>query len=152
MFCLKDIPGGGVKPFIPSSEQIPSLDCGPEEQKQEHKFWEDLREKLLGRDVNLGADDVTLRRQLKIVRNRSLACMMLANLFWLAFLSVMYMLLPPDNHVFGFVLCGIYSFSLVIQLIGMTVNKFRTIFRKFVVTTYGSRQPIWIGPRAKTKT
>ncbi|GAB1603483.1 hypothetical protein Ahia01_000629600 [Argonauta hians] len=110
----------------------------------EHHFWEELRVTILGTDVNLGANQATLKLRLRIMRNRLAGILLVCNTIWVCLLTGLYLTIPKHDTIFGIITCSIYSFSLVIQLIGLTAHKCDSFFREFVIKTFGRRHPIWI--------
>ncbi|CAI9728459.1 Hypothetical predicted protein [Octopus vulgaris] len=112
--------------------------------QKEQTFWEDLRVAILGTDVNLGTDQVTLKIRLKILRNRLVGILLLCNIIWACLLSGLYLTISKHDTIFGIITCSVYSFSLIIQLIGLTAHKCDSFFREFVIRTFGKKHPIWI--------
>uniref|UniRef100_A0A0L8HFA0 chitin synthase n=1 Tax=Octopus bimaculoides TaxID=37653 RepID=A0A0L8HFA0_OCTBM len=112
--------------------------------QKEQTFWEDLRVSILGTDVNLGTDQVTLKLRLKILRNRLVGILLLCNIIWACLLSSLYLTISKHDTIFGIITCSVYSFSLLIQLIGLTAHKCDSFFREFVIRTFGKKHPIWI--------
>ncbi|PVD30294.1 hypothetical protein C0Q70_09558 [Pomacea canaliculata] len=67
-----------------------SMSDGSPHEKKEFEFWESLRTRLLGNDVNTGLEKAELAERLRRLRNRSLTGLMVINALWLALLSYFY--------------------------------------------------------------
>ncbi|XP_050408224.2 uncharacterized protein LOC126823428 [Patella vulgata] len=120
-------------------------ETGSTELKEESLFWEKLQNTVLGTDVNQGKDKETLQRRLFVLRNRCVFAMVLLNTFWFSILTTIYVLI--DTDVICYILAGIFSFSLLVQLVGMTSYRLDNALRRYVLRKLCSSQPTWIKAR-----
>ncbi|KAK7496348.1 hypothetical protein BaRGS_00012513 [Batillaria attramentaria] len=125
---------------------------GNAQERDENAFWENLRERLLGNDVNRGLEREELANRLEKLRNRSLLGVMGINAVWLALLSYFYV--GTDSplsrlNLYGVISGALYGFTLVIQVIGMTICRVNYMLRKFAWYLYGDRYPMWVCAKNK---
>ncbi|XP_071110841.1 uncharacterized protein [Haliotis cracherodii] len=111
----------------------------------ERRFWEKLRKSLLGTNVNCGKDEASLRHNLKTLRDKCVITMVIMNTVWYSFLTSVYLLANSD--VICYVVAGVFSFSLVVQLVGLTSYKIDNSLRRHILRRAGPSHPLWVKDR-----
>ncbi|KAK7110943.1 hypothetical protein V1264_014736 [Littorina saxatilis] len=127
---------------------------GSTQELQENVFWEELRHRLLGNDVNIGLQRVELAEQLEQLRNRSLLGLMMINAVWLGVLSYFYVGVDSPLarlNLYGLISGALYGFTLVIQLIGMTICRVQHVLLMMARYLYGDIIPAWIWLKEKKR-
>ena len=127
---------------------------GSRQEQEENAFWEELRQRLLGNEVNTGLQRTELADRLKQLRNRSLVGLLIVNAMWLAMLSYFYMGLDTPLsrlNLYGLISGALYGFTLVIQVIGMTICRVNHILIRLARYLYGDTIPMWVAMKEKTQ-
>ena len=109
---------------------------------EEHRFWTNLKQTLLGGDVNCGESVRNLRRGLFELRNRCVLVLFVLNSAWYAILTSVYVFVSSDVVCYG--IASLFSFSLIVQLIGMTSYKMEEFLKRYVVKKMNSSDSFWI--------
>ena len=100
---------------------------------EENQFWIHLRKTYNGNDVNIGKSAVELSRGLCRLRYISMSLFLTFNLVWFTCLSCIYIFTGSD--VICYCVASAFSFSLLIQLIGLTCYKCNYLLRKYLKAT-----------------
>lgn len=127
---------------------------GSLQEQEENAFWETLRHRLLGNDVNTGLQRTELADRLEQLRNRSLFGLLIVNALWLAMLSYFYVGIDSPLsrlNLYGLISGALYGFTLVIQVIGMTVCRVNHILIRLARYLYGDSIPMWVYMKEKTQ-
>ena len=117
------------------------------EEQGEDAFWINLRHTLLGNDVNLGLERAQLSDSLERLRNYSLLSLLFINALWLAILSYFYVGIDSRLsrlNLYGLISGALYGFTLVIQVVGMTVCRVHHGLVKLARYLYGDNTPMWV--------
>ncbi|ESP04299.1 hypothetical protein LOTGIDRAFT_170891 [Lottia gigantea] len=125
---------------------------GSEEDRTEEMFWNDLRERLLGNDTNIGLQKTELAERLRTLRNRSLSGVLIVNALWLSLLSFFYMGVDSPLsrlNVYGVISGALYGFTLIIQVFGLTVCRVDYLLQWFARYMYGDERQMWVSARKK---
>ena len=125
--------------------RLPVLSPTSTVSKCEMRFWESLKSSLLGTTVNCGVGSEWLQLSLTRLRNKCITLTMLLNTAWLAVLSSLYLFANTD--LICYAVAGVFSFSLVVQLVGLTSYKIDNSLRRHVMRKAGSSHRIWIKER-----
>ncbi|XP_076465667.1 uncharacterized protein LOC143297281 [Babylonia areolata] len=136
---------GEIQRMVTSMTQV--MADGSDLEQVEHKFWEDLRHSLLANDVNVGLERAELAHCLERLRDRSLLGLLSVNVLWLAVLSYFYVGIDSPIsrlNLYGIISGALYGFTLIIQVIGMTVSRVHHILIKLARYLYGDQIPMWI--------
>ncbi|XP_041347062.1 chitin synthase chs-2-like [Gigantopelta aegis] len=113
--------------------------------KSELQFWESLKSSLLGTTVNCGRETEWLHHSLTKLRNKCITLTLLLNTVWLGVLSCLYLFANTD--IICYVVAGVFSFSLVVQLVGLTSYKIDNCLRRHIIRKVGSSHQIWVKER-----
>ena len=127
---------------------------GSLQEKEENEFWENLLLRLLGNDVNTGLQRTELADRLKQLRDRSLIGLLIVNAIWLAMLSYFYVGIDSPLsrlNLYGLISGALYGFTLVIQVIGMTICRVNHILIRLARYLYGDTIPMWVYRREKNQ-
>ncbi|KAK0068759.1 chitin synthase chs-2-like isoform X2 [Biomphalaria pfeifferi] len=98
----------------------------------EHTFWNNLINVYIGNDVNKGKPNHQLTDDLHSLRGRTMLGLTISNFLWFICLSLLYAFAGSD--VICYCVAAIFSFSLVIQLIGLTCFKFDNLIESSLNT------------------
>lgn len=130
-----------------------SMSDGSPHEKKEFEFWESLRTRLLGNDVNTGLEKAELAERLRRLRNRSLTGLMVINALWLALLSYFYVGVESPMsrlNLYGVISGALYGFTLFIQVIGMTICRVNYLLRLLARYLYGDKVSMWVSTKDRT--
>lgn len=109
---------------------------------EEHRFWNRLKETVLGCEVNCGETERNLRRDLFRLRTLCVAVVFVLNSAWYVLLTAVYVFV--DNDVVCYVIASLFSFSLVVQLLGMTSYKMEEFFKTYLVKKMPRTAQVWV--------
>ncbi|KAH9515098.1 Chitin synthase, class 2 [Bulinus truncatus] len=87
----------------------------------EQVFWNNLITTYIGNDVNKGKSSDVLSHDLHHLRGLTMSGLIVCNFLWFICLSVLYAFAGSD--VICYSVAAIFSFSLVVQLVGLTCFK-----------------------------
>ena len=124
------------------TSELPPLSMGNVHQMEEHRFWSKLKQTLLGCNVNCGESDRNLRRGLFKLRNRCVLVLFVLNTAWYAILTSTYVFASSD--VVCYAIASLFSFSLIVQLIGMTSYKVEEFLKRYIVKKMNHSDSFWI--------
>ena len=124
------------------TSDLPALSAGSAEQRAEHRLWSRLKASLLGCDVNCGESPASLRRGLLQLRNRCVLLLFLLNSAWYVTLTSVYVFVSSD--VVCYVIASLFSFSLLVQLVGMTSYKADQFLRRYIVRKMKDSDSFWV--------
>lgn len=142
--------------YIPATEEatpnciaseLKHLKEGNSQYQLEYNFWHNLRQSVIGTDVNTGLSKAELTQQLQRMRNWSLFGILTINGLWLVVLSIFYMGISSSLsklNIYGVISGALYGFTLVIQMLGLTACRLDHLIRYVGNVVFGQRQPFWI--------
>lgn len=126
-----DLHDNDAEQFKFSTDDLPTMSSGSVEQMEEQRFWNRLKETVLGCNVNCGESERVLRRGLFKLRNRCVLTLFVLNSVWYAILTSVYVFVNSD--VVCYTIASLFSFSLVVQLVGMTSYKLDEFLKRYIV-------------------
>ncbi len=100
---------------------------------EESSFWDQLRKSYIANDVNIGCSPQELSRDLRRLCSVCVALFLLSNLVWFACLSLIYIYTGSD--AICYCIASVFSFSLFVQLVGLTSYKSNFLLRKYLRAT-----------------
>ncbi|GFR93583.1 chitin synthase [Elysia marginata] len=122
----EEIQDESTAPVVRVSE-LPSLSTvNPDEDA----FWVKLCDAHVGNDVNVGKCPIYIADGLRRLRIKTMLLFLAANFLWALGLTTMYIFVGSD--VICYLLMGIFSLSLILQLTGLTCYKVNLILEKYL--------------------
>ncbi|CAL1537716.1 unnamed protein product [Lymnaea stagnalis] len=96
--------------------------------EREDMFWKTLQSTVIGNDVNNGKSGDVLSDDLSRLHRVAMSWFIFANLLWFLVLGVLYTVAGSD--VICYCVAAIFSFSLMVQLVGLTCYKFNILVER----------------------
>ncbi|CAG5134390.1 unnamed protein product, partial [Candidula unifasciata] len=129
------------------SSLLVDMSKGDLQAREEHKFWESLTSTRLGTEVNKGLGKAELAEGLRVLRNRLFAGFLILNALWLGFLSYFYLGLDTPLsrlNIYGMISGALYGFTLIIQIVGLTVSRVDQVLTRLAKYVYKDDVPLWV--------
>ncbi|XP_059169286.1 uncharacterized protein LOC131951039 [Physella acuta] len=111
--------------FLDYSLDVDSLPNMEDTDSKENKFWKNLQHNVIGNYVNNGKSGPQLADDLSRLRRQAMSGLVASNLVWFVSLSLIYLLAGSD--VICYLVAAVFSFSLLVQLVGLTCYKFNSV-------------------------
>lgn len=106
------------------------------DKESENIFWKHLLARYIGKNANTGKSTDALSHELRCLRRASTMMFMAINLVWFPCLSVMYTYARSD--IISYCVVAVFSFSLLVQLIGLSCYKCNSFFKRYLINKCSS--------------
>lgn len=127
---------------------------GSYEEQIEFRFWSEVRDKILGKDVNLGLDLETMTSGLRKLRLNAVIGILSANGLWLCCLSVLYWYTAAGFtkvNAYGLICGALYGFSFTVQVLGMTTYRVKVAVNFLANMAMEAGQQVWVTESTRVK-